>query len=143
MKKITHAKQIILFVCIYLIIVSGCQTQLQKGISDLFVADSSQEVLQMPRVHTERTDLLDEDQWLADDDAESHINIHDKKALFMNRDTLRLFVVGALVAGLAVLFAYVAAQVYHCSSCPTRGLSCMLEYIFRSDGQKDNISFSF
>ena len=143
MQRITLAKKIVLFVCMCLIIVSGCQVQIQKGMKDLFDAGSSQAVLQIPKVHTERPNMLDEGQWLADDDAASHISIHDKKTLFVRRDALRLFVIDTLMAGLAALFAYVNAQVYHGSSCPTHGLSRILAFILKADGQKDNISFSF
>lgn len=143
MKKIMVVKKIILFVCICIIIVSGCQAQTQKGFCDLFDAASSQTVLQIPKVHTERPSMLDEGQWLADDDAASHVSMHDKKTLFVRRDALRLFVIDALLAGLAALFAYVAARVYHGSSCPTHGLSRILAFILKADGQKDNISFSF
>ena len=66
-----------------------------------------------------------------------------KKMLFFCRDTLRLFVVDALLAGLAAMFAYVTARVYHSSNCPTHGLSRILAFILKADGQKDNISFSF
>ena len=143
MKKIMVVKKIILFVCICIIVISGCQAQTQKGLHDLFNAASSQAVLQIPKVHTERPDMLDEGQWLADDDAASHMTIHDKKMMFVCRDTLRLFVIDALLAGLAALFAYANARVYHGSSCPTHGLLCILAFILKADGQKDNISFSF
>ena len=143
MKRVMVVKKIILFVCICIIVISGCQAQTQKGLHDLFNAASSQAVLQIPKVHTERPDMLDEGQWLADDDAASHMTIHDKKMMFVCRDTLRLFVIDALLAGLAALFAYANARVYHGSSCPTHGLLCILAFILKADGQKDNISFSF
>ena len=143
MKKVMIVKRIILFVCICIMIISGCQAQTQKGLHDLFNADSSQTVLQIPKVHTERPNMLDEGQWLADDDAASHMTIHDKKMMFVCRDTLHLFVIDALLAGLAALFAYANARIYHGSSCPTHGLSRILAFIFKADGQKDNISFSF
>ena len=144
MQRDMVAKKIFLFVCICLIVVTGCRTQEEKGVWDLFDAASSQTVLQIPKVHTECPDMLDEGQWLADDDAASHICVHDKKLLFVRRNILRLFVVDTLLAGgLAALFAYVTARIYHSSSCPTRGLSRILAFILKSDGQKDNISFSF
>ena len=143
MKRVMVVKKIILFVYICIIVISGCQAQTQKGLHDLFNAASSQAVLQIPKVHTERPDMLDEGQWLADDDAASHMTIHDKKMMFVCRDTLRLFVIDALLAGLAALFAYANARVYHGSSCPTHGLLCILAFILKADGQKDNISFSF
>ena len=130
MKKVMIVKRIILFVCICIMIISGCQAQTQKGLHDLFNADSSQTVLQIPKVHTERPNMLDEGQWLADDDAASHMTIHDKKMMFVCRDTLRLFVIDALLAGLAALFAYANARIYHGSSCPTHGLSRLLAVIF-------------
>lgn len=136
-------KKIILFVCMCIIVISGCQAQTQKGLHGFFNTVSPQTVLQIPKVHTERPNMLDEGQWLADDDAASHVSIHDKKMLFFCRDTLRLFVVDALLAGLAAMLAYAAASVYHRSSCPTRGLSRLLSFILDTDGQKDNISFSF
>ena len=143
MQKMLVLKKIVLFACICLIVISGCQAQAEKGMRDLFGAASSQAVLQIPKVHTERPDMLDEGQWLANDDAASQISVHDKKSLFVRRDVLHLFVIDTLLAGLAALFAYATARVYHSSSCPTRGLSRILTYIFKTDGQKDNISFSF
>lgn len=143
MQKIMTVKKIILFVCMCIIVISGCQAQTQKGLHGFFNTVSPQTVLQIPKVHTERPNMLDEGQWLADDDAASHMSIHDKKMLFFCRDTLRLFVVDALLAGLAAMFAYVTARVYHSSNCPTHVLSRILAFILKADGQKDNISFSF
>ena len=143
MQRDMVAKKIFLFVCICLIVVTGCRTQVEKGVWDLFDTASSQTVLQIPKVHTECPDMLDEGQWLADDDAASHVGIHDKKTSFVRRDMLRLFVIDTFLAGLAALFAYVTSRVYHGSSCPTRGLSRILAFILKADGQKDNISFSF
>ena len=144
MQRDMVAKNIFLFVCSCLIVVSGCRAQVEKGMWDLFDAASSQTVLQIPKVHTECPDMLDEGQWLADDDVASHVSIHDKKIMFVRRDALDLFIIDAsLAGGQAVLFAYVSARVYHSSSCPTRGLSRILAFILKADGQKDNISFSF
>ena len=136
-------KRLLLLLCIGVIIISGYMTQMGKGLDDMFGTSSSKVVLQIPKVHTERPNMLDEGQWLADDDAASHVSIHDKKMLFFCRDTLRLFVVDALLAGLAAMFAYVTARVYHSSNCPTHVLSRILAFILKADGQKDNISFSF
>lgn len=140
MKQEMTWKRLFLILCICLIAFFECQAQAQKGMSDLFGAASSQVVLQIPKVHTECSNMLDEGQWLADDDAASHMSIHDKKLLFVRRDILRLFWIDILLAGLAALFAYATASVYHGSSCPTRGLSRMLAFILDADGQKDNIS---
>ena len=140
MKQEMTWKRLFLILCICLIAFFECQAQAQKGMSDLFGAASSQVVLQIPKVHTECSNMLDEGQWLADDDAASHMSIHDKKLLFVRRDILRLFWIDILLAGLAALFAYATACVYHGSSCPTRGLSRMLAFILDADGQKDNIS---
>lgn len=144
MKRVMAVKKILIFLCACIIIVSGCQAQTQKAFCELSRAAFSQTVLQMPKVHTHRPDMLDEGQWLDDDDDASHVSIHDKKTMFVRRNTLHLFMINALLAGgLAVLFAYVAAQVSHSSSCPTHGLSRILAFILRADGQKDNSSFSF
>ena len=143
MQKGMVLKKMLLFVCICLIIVSGCRAQAQKGMRDLFGAASSQAVLQIPKVHTEYPNMLDEGQWLADDDAASHISQHDKKLLPVCRDGIYLSFLEALLAGLAALLAYVTACVYHSSSCPTRGLLRILSFILKADGRKGHISFSF
>ena len=134
-------KRLLLILCICLVAFFECQAQSRKITGDLFDAAFSQVVLQIPKVHTECPNMLDEGQWLATDDAASHINIHDKKLLFVRRDMLHLFWVDMILAGLAALFAYATASVYHGSSCPTRGLSRILAFILDADGQKDNISF--
>lgn len=87
--------------------------------------------------------MLDEGQWLVVDDAASHVSMHEKRATAACRDGMHLFVTDVMVAGIAALFAYVAARIYHGSSCPTRGLSRMLAFILKSDGQKDQFSILF
>ena len=144
MGKILTWKKLFLYVCICLIALSGCHKQLEKGLDDMLFTASSQAVLQIPKAHMEHTDTLDEGQWLADDDAASHVSMHNKKILPVSivRFTSAILL-QALLAGLVAMFAYAAASVYHRSSCPTRGLSRLLSFILDADGQKDNISFSF
>ena len=144
MRKKLTLKNLLLYVCICLIALSGCHKQLEKGLDDMLFTASSQAVLQIPKAHTEHTDTLDEGQWLADDDAASHVSMHNKKILPVRRDLITpALLLQALLAGLAAMLAYAAACVYHRSSCPTRGLSRLLSFILDTDGQKDNISFSF
>ena len=142
MRKNLTLKKLLLYVCICLIALSGCHKQLEKGLDDMLFAASSQAVLQIPQAHTEHTDTLDEGQWLADDDAASHVSMHDKKLLPVRSVLFTpAILLQALLAGLATMFAYVAARVYHNSSCPTRGLSRMLSFILDTDGEKENNSF--
>ena len=142
MRKNLTLKKLLLYVCICLIALSGCHKQLEKGLDDMLFAASSQAVLQIPQAHTEHTDTLDEGQWLADDDAASHVSMHDKKLLPVRSVLFTpAILLQALLAGLATMFAYVAACVYHRSSCPTRGLSRMLSFILDTDGEKENNSF--
>ena len=142
MRKNLTLKKLLLYVCICLIALSGCHKQLEKGLDDMLFAASSQAVLQIPQAHTEHTDTLDEGQWLADDDAASHVSMHDKKLLPVRSVLFTpAILLQALLAGLATMFAYVAASVYHNSSCPTRGLSRMLSFILDTDGEKENHSF--
>ena len=142
MRKNLTLKKLLLYVCICLIALSGCHKQLEKGLDDMLFAASSQAVLQIPQAHTEHTDTLDEGQWLADDDAASHVSMHDKKLLPVRSVLFTpAILLQALLAGLATMFAYVAARVYHRSSCPTRGLSRMLSFILDTDGEKENNSF--
>lgn len=144
MGKILTWKKLFLYVCICLIALSGCHKQLEKGLDDMLFATSSKAVFQIPQAHTQHSDTLDEGQWLADDDAASHVSMHDKKLLHVRRDLITpALLLQALLAGLAAMLAYAAACVYHRSSCPTRGLSRLLSFILDADGQKDNISFSF
>ena len=144
MRKNLTLKKLLLYVCICLIALSGCHKQLEKGLDDMLFTASSQAVLQIPKAHSEHTDTLDEGQWLADDDAASHVSMHNKKILPLSivRFTSAILL-QALLAGLVAMFAYVAAHVYHRSSCQTHGLSRMLAFILKADGQKDNFSFSF
>ena len=142
MQKLNAWKNVCLFVCIFLIIISGCKAQTVKGMRDLYGSAPSQVVLQIPtKVHTECPNMLDEGQWLANDDAVSLISMHDKKSLLAGRNGLSLFPIGILLAGPVALSAYVTARIYHRSSCPTRVLSRILSFILKADGQKDNISF--
>lgn len=142
MQKIIIWKRLLLFVCISLIVLSGCRAQLEKGLDDILCTGSSRTVLQTPKMHTERADLLDEGQWLENDDAASHVSMHDKKILPVCRDVYPTsLLLQALLAALMALFAYAVACVYHRSSCPTRGLSRILSFILDTDGQKDNLSF--
>lgn len=143
MQKGTAWKKILLFVCICLIAVSGCYVQVEKGMGDLFCTASSQTMLQLPHEHSEPSNMLDEGQWLANDEAVSHVGTNDKKLLPVCRDGIYLSFLEALLAGLAALLAYLTSSVYHSSSCPTHGLSRILAFILNTDGQKDNISFSF
>lgn len=136
-------KKMVLFVCICIIVISGCRAQTQKGFRDLFGAASSQTLLQIPKVHTECPNMLADGQFLDIDDAASHVSMRDKKNLSVCRDALHLFAIAALLAGIAALFAYAYAWIYHGSSCPTRGLSRILAFILKADGQKDNLSFLF
>lgn len=143
MRRFVAEKRILLYMCICFIILSGCMSQTQKSVCDYLNTVSSKVCFQIPRVHTERPNQLDEGQWLANDDAASHVSINDKKALYVRRVVWFLFWADALLAGLAALLAYAASSIYHRSSCPTRGLSRMLAFIFHADGQKDNISFLY
>ena len=144
MQKNVTWKKLLLFACSCLIVLSGCRAQLEKGLNDMFHTASSQVVLQIPTEHTERTSMLNEGEWLANDDAASQVSLHDKKIFPACREVLHpLLLLHALLAGLAALFAYAAACVYHKSSCPTRGLSRILAFILNTDGQKDNIFFLF
>ena len=135
-------KKLLLLLCIGLITISGCTAQMSEGLYDMFGA-SSKVVLQIPTVHTERPDMLDKGEWLANDDAASHISINDKKILPACRNGIYWSFLDALLACLSVMFAYVTARIYHGSSCPTRGLSRILAFILKTDGQKDRFSFSF
>ena len=142
MGKILTWKKLFLYVCICLIALSGCHKQLEKGLDDMLFATSSKAVFQIPQAHTQHSDTLDEGQWLADDDAASHVSMHDKKLLPVRSVLFTpAILLQALLAGLATMFAYVAASVYHRSSCPTRGLSRMLSFILDTDGEKENNSF--
>lgn len=143
MQRAMAVKKMFLFVCICIIVISGCQAQTQKGFRVLFGAASSQELLQIPKVHTESPNMLAEGQWLDVDDAVSHVSMHNKKTSLVCKDALRLFAIDALLAGIAALFAYAYARIYHGSSCPTRGLLRMLAFILKSDGQKDQFSIYF
>ncbi|MCI7130576.1 MAG: hypothetical protein MSA09_08525 [Lachnospiraceae bacterium] len=144
MQKNVTWKKLLLFVCISLIVLSGCHMQLDNGLDDIFCIDSSHAVLQIPQAHAEHSDMLDEGQWLFDDDAASHASLHDKhrRTLPECRDIFSItLVLQALLAGIAALIAYASASVYHKSSCPTRGLSRILAFILNTDGQKDHFSF--
>lgn len=142
MRKDMTWKKLLIYVYICLIALSGCHTQLEKGLDDMLFSASSCAVLQIPKSHTEHTDALDEGQWLADDDAASHVSMYDKKILPVCRDVYPTsLLLQALLAALMALFAYAVACVYHGSSCPTRGLSRILSFILDTDGQKDNLSF--
>ena len=144
MRKNLTLKKLLLYVCICLIALSGCHKQLEKGLDDMLFTASSQAVLQIPKAHTEHTDTLDEGQWLADDDAASHVSMHNKKILPVRRDLITpALLLQALLAGLVAMLAYAVARVYHNSSCPTRGLSRMLSFILDADGEKENNSFRF
>lgn len=136
-------KRLLLLLCIGVIIISGYMTRMGKGLDDMFGTSSSKVVLQIPKVHTERPNMLDEGGWLANDDAASQISINDKKIMPVCRDGMCWSLLEALLACLSALLAYVTASVYHGSSCPTRGLSRILAFILNADGQKDNLSFSF
>lgn len=143
MQRVMTIKKMVLFVCICIIVISGCQAQTQKGFRDLFGAASSQELLQIPKVHTESPNMLAEGQWLVVDDVASHASMHEKRIMTACRDGMHLFVTDVLVAGIAAMFAYACARIYHGSSCPTHGLSRMLAFILKSDGQKDQSSILF
>ena len=133
-------KRLFLVLSICMIVISGCQSQTQKGMQGLFGAVSSRDALQIPKAHTQRPDVLDEGQWLEDDDA-SNICVHDKKSLVAHRDSLRLLWVEALLTGSAALYAYVSSGVFHRSSSPTRGTLRIVAFILAKDGQKDHLSF--
>ena len=143
MQKGMTWKKALLFICICLIAVSGCMAQMQKAPDGMLVFAFSQTVLQIPKVHTECPNMLDEGLWLVNDEAVSHVGTNDKKLLPVCRDGIYLSFLEALLAGLAALLAYLTSIVYHSSSCPTHGLSRILAFILNTDGQKDNISFSF
>lgn len=143
MQRVMTVKKMFLFVCICIIVISGYGTQAQKGFWDLPGAAFSQIVIQPPKVHTERPDMLDEGQWLVVDDVASHASMHEKRIMTACRDGMHLFVTDVLVAGIAAMFAYACARIYHGSSCPTHGLSRMLAFILKSDGQKDQFSILF
>lgn len=140
MRRVTAVQKMLLFVCICIIVVSGCRARTQKGLRDLSGAASFQTVIQIPRVHTECSSMLDEGLWLVDDDAVSCVSLYDKKITIARRDGRHLYAIDVMAAGLAALFACVDARIYHGSSCPTRGLSCILAFIMKADGQKDNLS---
>lgn len=139
MQKAMMAKRILLFVCVWVVIVSGCQAQTQKSTGWLLHA-SSQTAWQVPVEHSECPNMLDENQWYMSDDAVFNSSLHDPRLLLLSRAALHLFWADVLLSGLAALFTCVAGRIYYSSSCPTRALQRILAFILNADGQKDNIS---
>lgn len=139
MQKATMAKRLLLFVCVWVMIASGCQAQAQKS-ADWLPHAFSQTAWRIPEAHSERPYMLDEDQWYMDDDAIFGVSSYDQRTMFVTRNALRLLWSDILLAGLAILFACVAERIYHSSSAPTHGLLRILAFILNADGQKDNIS---
>lgn len=138
MQKAMMAKRMLLFVCIWVMIVSGCQAQTQN--TDRLLHASSQTAWQVPVAHRECSNMLDENQWYLSDDAVFNISLQEQRVLPASRAALHLFWADVLLSGLAALFTCVAGRIYYSSSCPTRALQRMLAFILNADGQKDNIS---
>lgn len=86
-------------------------------------------------------DLLDNGQWLSNDDA-SHAHFNDRKAIFVHRANAPLPLLHQLLAGLAALFAMLCAGLFHDSTCQTRELMRIVSYIQAHDGVKWHLSFS-
>lgn len=139
MQKVMMAKRMLLFVCVWVMIASGCQAQTQKN-TDLLLHASSQTAWQIPVAHSECPNMLDENQWYLSDDAVFNISLQDTRVLLASRAALHLFWADVLLSGLAALFTCVAGRIYYSSSCPTRALQRILTFILNADGQKDNIS---
>lgn len=138
MQKAMMAKRMLLFVCVWVMIASGCQAQTQN--TDRLLHASSQTAWQVPVAHRECPNMLDENQWYMSEDAVFNISLQEQRVLPASRAALHLFWADVLLSGLAALFTCVAGRIYYSSSCPTRALQRMLAFILNADGQKDNIS---
>jgi len=136
-------KKLLLFLCIFSIIASGCCVQAERRADYDFCGQASRSVLQVPKPHAPCPDLLDEGQWIENDDAASHAGINDKRSVFTRRSSMRFHLFYSLLTGPGVLNALFFAGMFHDSSCPTQGLRRIVLFILDADGQKDNFSFSF
>ena len=135
-------KKLLLCFCIFALIFSGFSVQVECNISGGF-GNQAPAVLQIPKAHTQRSDMFDKGQWIACDDVASHIDSSDKKSQFARKNGMHLLSWYSLLTGLGALAAVLFSGVFHDSSCSTHGLLRLLSFILDADGQKDNFSFSF
>lgn len=144
MQAVLKMKKLFVFLYLLVILVCCCGTQAEKSVLDLSCIPSSvHSLLQVPKARAELPAMLDEEQWSASDDAASHDRLDHRKSGAARKNFGRLFLFNSLLMGLSALFAYLFAGVFHGSSCPTYGLSCILKFIQNADGRKENISFSY
>lgn len=142
MRAITGIKKLFVFFCMFVVLVCCCSTQTEKSVLNMScIPSAAYSLLQVPQARTELPAMLDEEQWSASDDAASHERLDDRKSGAAGKTSVRLLLFNSLLTGLSALFAYLFAGVFHGSSCPTYGLSCILKFIQNADGQKENISF--
>ena len=136
------AIRLTIFICLFIIIVCGCYSQTDNGISYIVHNESSQTVFRQVKIPMATfPDLLDNGQWLSNDDA-SHAHFNDRKAIFVHRANAPLPLLHQLLAGLAALFAMLCAGLFHDSTCQTRELMRIVSYIQAHDGVKWHFSFS-
>lgn len=144
MRAGSKIKKTFVFLYLLVIFVCCCSTQAEKSVLDLSGLPSyAYSLLQVPQARTELPAMLDEEQWSASDDAAAHCRPDYRKSGAARKTSDRLFLFNSMLMGFSALFAYLFAGVFHGSSCPTYGLSCILKFIQNADGQKENISFSY
>ena len=141
-RRHVYAMRLLILLCLFVTVVCGCYAQSDKGVSYVLHTESFQAVLRQVKTQVATfPDLLDNGQWISNDDA-SHAHFHDRKAVFVHRAYTSLPLLHQPLAGLAALVAMLATGLFHDSSCQTRGLMRIVSYIQAHDGIKGHL-FSF
>ena len=130
MRSISVLKQWLLVLCLLTVVICCCAVPSGSSVPDAGSVRSSASVYRLPRTCTPLPDFINEEALSHSDDACSDGRVSHRKV-----SAEKIFML-LLLFGLPALLAYLAAEIFHGSACPTYGLLRILTFIFHSDGRK-------
>ena len=141
-RRSIYVTRCLILICLFVTVVCGCYAQSDNGLRYIVCDGSSEAVYQQVKTQVATfPDLLDNGQWISSDDASASAHFNDRRAVFVHKAYASLPLQHQLLAGLAALFAMLAAGMFHDSSSQTRGLMRIVSYIQAHDGIKGHLRF--
>lgn len=131
-------KRILIYGCLFVIILTGCLAQTEKGFEPVLCRWSSQAAIlrQMKLPAQPVSDVLDDVHWIVGDDASAILHLNAKKTLVLGRGIVWLSLLPGPLTIMLMLSAVVRAGSFYDSSGQTGVLTRLVSFVLATDGEK-------
>lgn len=138
--KLTRLQRVMIYICICLSLVYGCQKQVHACVDSIYTRFDLHSEIRLSKMQTNLPNQLDESSWALNEDVVYHTTSLARRIHIAYKGIYDYDLSVCIMAALASMLAYLFVIIHYGNSYPTEILSCILAYMWDTDGKKKVLS---